>query len=325
MKAIGIEHIDSFPFPTVPPFKSIRSAMRLLTNIGALKSTILSTRHSNNNNDFEKLNNLLIQKEIIQNNSSNTSSSSSILSNMITRMRREEQGDVSVGLTELGCSMARFPINPRFAKMIIMAYQHDYKIEKADDMILSYMLSFVAALSERSVFVANEDIIQKQLVDDEVDEDDQQHKHNNSNNNDKKLSKDVTLFHHKDGDSLARLRATGAYMYSCFQSSTSGDPTLSSQLCDSQNLHEQTLKRIVDLRKQLQHLCSTILPPVELIDKQSDENNPDVISGSGSWKILLNPPLEPPANTHEILLRQLLASGFNDCIAKKVPYGVVKD
>ena len=36
MKALGIDQVERFPFPTAPPTNAVRNAVALLTNLGAI-------------------------------------------------------------------------------------------------------------------------------------------------------------------------------------------------------------------------------------------------------------------------------------------------
>jgi len=49
-----------------------------------------------------------------------------------------------VVITELGRTMSRFPIAPRYAKMLTLGHQHN---------LLPYVVTMVAALSVQEVFV----------------------------------------------------------------------------------------------------------------------------------------------------------------------------
>lgn len=122
MKAMGIIHVDTFPFPTSPPPASITAAIQLLRNLGAIN--ISDDR-----------------------------------------------------LTSLGEQIARYPIGPRYAKMIVMA------ANTSDEKLLAHTLTLVASLSERSPF---------------------------NDGNDRRGA-----FRHVDGDAMARLKAIGAFLFNC--------------------------------------------------------------------------------------------------------------
>jgi len=51
-----------------------------------------------------------------------------------------------VVITELGRTMSRFPIAPRYAKMLTLGHQHN---------LLPYVVTMVAALSVQELFVEN--------------------------------------------------------------------------------------------------------------------------------------------------------------------------
>ena len=87
MKAMGIEKIASFPFPTPPSRESIANSLLLLKHIGAI--------------------------------------------------------DTKETITPLGRSIAKFPVNPRYAKMLVLAHRAG---------CLPWVVSIVAALSVRDLF-----------------------------------------------------------------------------------------------------------------------------------------------------------------------------
>ena len=201
MKSIGISSVESFPFPTPPPPAVVNSAITLLTNLGVVEPAA-------------------------QRSSSN---SKSILSTIDKALGKDpginNRGDQS-GLSELGCLVSKFPINPRYAKMIVMAHRFDDMSSSQSDTpkrypLLSYTLSLVACLAERSVF-DGEGMKSQALNKKEEDED-----ADGSGDEEEEESRDVAnatqldmLFYHNEGDAMARLKATGAFLFLFVQSWT---------------------------------------------------------------------------------------------------------
>lgn len=81
------------------------------------------------------------------------------------------------------------------------------------------------------------------------------------------------------------------------------------QLCSVHKLHAPTLQRIVELREQLQDICASVLFP------------PGAATVN---KTLLNIPDAPPMAAQELALRQLMLASSADCVARRVPLGVIK-
>ncbi|OCF41767.1 ATP-dependent RNA helicase DHX37/DHR1 [Kwoniella heveanensis CBS 569] len=117
MKSMNIDAVVNFPFPTPPDRFALRRAESLLTNLGALE---LPTT---------------------------------------TRMVNGVQQAGSSGgqITDLGKSMASYPVTPRFAKMLVIGKQHD---------CLAYIIAIVAGLSVGDPF------IHEQAIEVDSDEDD---------------------------------------------------------------------------------------------------------------------------------------------------------
>ena len=59
MRAIGIERVESFPFPTAPPLKSLRAAVSLLTYLGAMHC---ASRNKERNSSSETSSTALLRK-----------------------------------------------------------------------------------------------------------------------------------------------------------------------------------------------------------------------------------------------------------------------
>jgi ATP-dependent RNA helicase DHX37/DHR1 len=85
MKAMNIDAVTNFPFPTPPDRQALRRAEALLQHLGALDKPV-ATR-------------------------------------MVAGVQRT--GVAGGCITDLGKAMAAFPVTPRFAKMLVVGAQHD--------------------------------------------------------------------------------------------------------------------------------------------------------------------------------------------------------
>lgn len=373
MKALGIDHIERFPFPTAPPQSSIRNAMTLLTNLGAI-----SAPGSNNNNSSTTVVSAQDKSKASSSNdlsaqiamaTMNAMKSNSKLAHKQLQQLQELQKQQQLvrdlcPLTQLGKMLSRFPINPRFAKMLVMAYKSvstGGSVTRETYVLLSHALTMVATLAERSAFDGNTDTGNKKpravTNTDNSDADScSEDEAGTILENPGSAKSGSILYYHEDGDALARLRATGAYIHSVLshvrsvragkadshsgkskdgKNSTANPSHLSKSdvtaanesagvraLCSAHRLHAPTLQRIVELREQLQDISASVLLPATTTSTSSTNNI--TATAPPTAKSLLDVPLAPPTAAQELALRQLLVSGFCDSIARRVPLGIIK-
>mmetsp|Transcript_18140 Transcript_18140/g.24898 ORF Transcript_18140/g.24898 Transcript_18140/m.24898 type:complete len:844 (+) Transcript_18140:1220-3751(+) len=284
MRAIGIDRVESFPFPTPPPANTLRAAVDLLTNLGAMLSEAQEKRGRKKSSE---------------------SSTTAMLRKMDQQLSGLQQLDDGPslsggGLTALGRLMVRFPINPRLAKMLILAHRADELAVtshgEAAFPLLSLTLSLVSALTEPLLFSKHPTA---DRGDEEGDEDSEEGEDERAALEERQR-RDRRLSHHPDGDSLARLHAVGAYLF-LVRSGSPEEQESVRQLCSSQHLHLPALRKITELRAQLQRICHSVL-----LQAQTPQT-------------LLDPPREPPSPQQEAALRQVLLAGFCDSIARRVP------
>ncbi|EEY59873.1 ATP-dependent RNA helicase, putative [Phytophthora infestans T30-4] len=98
----------------------------------------------------------------------------------------------------------------------------------------------------------------------------------------------------QESDVLSLLRAAGAYAY------TGG----SSQFCKDNHLHEKTMQNMLKLRQQL----------TRIVNKLYAEDT-----------VELKPKMPPPDLDTQAVLRQIVAAGFLDQVAKRVPAGTITE
>ena len=379
MKALGIDHIERFPFPTAPPQSSIRNAITLLTNLGAISAPGSSNNNTNtavvNAHDKNKTNSSHDLSAQIAMATMNAMKSNSKLAHKQLQQLQELQKQQQLvrdlcPLTQLGKMLSRFPINPRFAKMLVMAYKSvtaSYSVSRETYVLLSHALTMVATLAERSAFDGNTDSTNKKprtvTNTDNSDADScSEDEAGTILENPGSAKNGSILYYHEDGDALARLRATGAYIHTVLSyirsvraaktesaagkggknsanavnASGAVNPSHLSKsdvaaanesagvrtLCNAHRLHAPTLQRIVELREQLQDISASVLLPATANANSSAASSTSTTNASA--KSLLDVPLAPPTAAQELALRQLLVSGFCDSIARKVPLGIIK-
>ena len=354
MKALGIDHIERFPFPTAPPQQAIRNAISLLTNLGALAapgSSTVTVSGSSNSNTTQDLTAAIAMATMTAMKSQSALHQRQL--QQLQELHRQQQLVRELSpLTSLGKTLARFPINPRFAKMLVMAFRasgiRPSDLNSTNEIrekltLLSHALTLVATLAERSAFEGAADKIpggdgrkKAKLLENTTTAGEE---NSDSDSADEDATENAQqgegiLFHHEDGDALARMRASGAYIHtvsaqlqlqavvrkgrrpSKAEVVAANESTPVKALCSVHRLHIPTLQRIVELREQLQDLSSTVL----LINP----NKKSTTEEETERKTLLNVPLQPPSSATELALRQLIVSGFCDSIARRVPLGVIK-
>ncbi|XDB59287.1 hypothetical protein AB1E18_012686 [Capra hircus] len=102
MKALNIEKVINFPFPTPPSVEALIAAEELLIALGALQAPPKTER-----------------------------------------VKQLQRSRLSCPITELGRTMATFPVAPRYAKMLALSRQHG---------CLPYAITIVAAMTVRELF-----------------------------------------------------------------------------------------------------------------------------------------------------------------------------
>ena len=211
-------------------------------------------------------------------------------------------GDAVI-LTDLGRLLARFSINPRYAKMLVVAHRAG---------ALAHALSLVAILAERSPFMTGGAGAMSFGGDDDDNDDDDDDDDGSASSASRRVDEDlsnqrVRLSYHPEGDAPAMLRAMGAYAFAATGSGSmgGGDAATLAAFCGEHNLNQNTMERASELRSQLSRTCSRAL-----------EEAPSSSSEEGA--------ASPPTKKEEQALRQVLLTGFVDCVARRVPSGIIK-
>lgn len=199
-------------------------------------------------------------------------------------------------ITALGHVLVKFPVAARFAKMLLLAKELD---------VLEYTIAIVAGLSGHSPFIHVVDRREKEKDDDDGDGDDVSgDKKNKSDAVDdmerewreaEKLRKHAQWFD-AESDVLSLLRAAGAYAFA-------GG---SSAFCLENQLHDKTMQNMLKLRQQLTRIVNALYA-----------------SDAAFEPIALSPRMAPPDHETQVVLRQIVAAGFLDQVAKRAPAGTI--
>ncbi|TPX35414.1 hypothetical protein SeMB42_g07172 [Synchytrium endobioticum] len=191
----------------------------------------------------------------------------------------------SLRVTGLGRLMARFPVSPRYAKMLAVAVEQS-------PLLLAYTVAMVAGLSSGDPFIRHDD------DDDDTEVVDNNEKERRSAKR-KEWFKIMQIFggDNPTSDSLKLLHAVGAYA----AESTKAGPNKLELFCDSHYIRFKAMSETTRLRRQL-----TTIIQAELASHHN-------------VKALTVDPFMPPPNAQDSLaLRQIIYSGFPDRIAKLV-------
>jgi len=219
--------------------------------------------------------------------------------------RVEERGGDGT-ITSLGSAVAKLPLGVRYGKMLLVAAQAG---------VLDYAIAMVAALSESSIFVHNNlengdekssELSQEELEGlDDVDRTQIQQKEKKRLHDRKTKSK----WHHDGGDVLAAVKAVGAYAYASRGAGGSSEKLACRRFCEENGINLVVMQRIAKMRLHLCKLAKTRLP----------HGSNSIAATTGKYL----PAMPPPKRLQECLLRQSIASGLLDNIARRAPPGAI--
>ncbi|CCI50679.1 unnamed protein product [Albugo candida] len=153
--------------------------------------------------------------------------------------------------------------------------------------VLEYTIAIVAGLSGHSPFVTTSEEESEKHIDEMTAE---WHKADTLR---RRLQ-----WANTQSDLLSFLRAAGAYAYG----------GCSSSFCKENFLHEKIMSQMLQLRQQLTRIVNTLYAEDESFTK-----------------ITLSPYLDPPSLPTEDVLRQIIAAGFMDHVARRAPRGMVEE
>lgn len=215
-------------------------------------------------------------------------------------------------ITSLGKILSRYPIASRYAKMLILARHH------APPM-LEYTIAIVAGLSGQSPFLQQQQQQSSSCLkstttttttrSSSTEEPDDDVLRLAECKNDTELEIELAKIEaqkregrwiHPESDVLALLRAAGAYAFA---------KTTCPNFCSDNRLHEKTMQQMLKLRAQLTRIVNQMFQDLF----------------ASSRPVECNRELEPPTPEQEVLLRQIIAAGFLDQVAKRIPKGTIAE
>ena len=204
-------------------------------------------------------------------------------------------------ITSLGQAVSKLPLGVRYGKMLLVAAQAN---------VLDYAIALVAVLSESTPFIHHTEEFDKddKLTQDRLEGLDEVDK-NQTLKNEKELKKQMkSQWQHDGGDVLAALKAVGAYAYAGRGAGGNSESLACRQFCEENGLHLVVMQRIAKMRKHLCRLAKTRLPHAG-----------GLAASTGKYL----PTMPPPKRIQECLLRQAIASGLLDNIARRAPPGIL--
>lgn len=193
-------------------------------------------------------------------------------------------------ITNLGKTMACFPINPRYGKMLTVASQQSQQAQT----ILSYVICLISGLSVPELFIDGDTLVKTEVP--------------NTNKTEEKQTEQVKVKYSQIrqswlngvpgshtqllGDLMLLLVAMGAVEYE--QHVNSSEKTCI-KFCEQYGIRYKAINEARKLRKQLVNTVNLILPELN---------------------ISIDPLMPPPSQEQAKLLRQIVLSGMVDKIAK---------
>ncbi|KAI9338106.1 P-loop containing nucleoside triphosphate hydrolase protein [Zopfochytrium polystomum] len=198
-------------------------------------------------------------------------------------------------ITELGRILGKFPISPRFSKMIVIA-------AKQDAATLNYTIAIAAGSSVGDPFIRDAEITgivhQKKMdnpdSDDEGNLNEAEKKERSKKMGEWRRVMQMFIGESRMSDTLTVLRAIGAY-----SSVASKTPARLGQFTDSHFLRAKAMEEIQRLRSQLFNIAKVAVPGCALSPTDG-----------------FSPLLSPPTPQQSAVVRQILLTGFPDRVAK---------
>ena len=208
-----------------------------------------------------------------------------------------EGGDGKI--TTLGRAVSQLPLGVRYGKMLLVAAQAN---------VLDYAITLVAVLSEATPFTHHSEKSETDKngdnvnVSDDLDEVDRNQLQRAEKEHKKKMS---SKWQHNGGDVLAATMAAGAY---AFSSDHNKDKLACQEFCEKNGVNLVVMQRIAKLRLHLCKLAKARLP-----------NAGGIAATTGTF----SNSMAPPNRAEDSVLRQAIASGLLDNIARRAPPGAL--
>lgn len=195
--------------------------------------------------------------------------------------KKGQQNELVSKITNLGKTMACFPINPRYAKMLALASHQPARNE-----ILSYVICLISGLSVQELFLEGE----TSTVDDKQTQVKVKYSQMRQSLLDNMPESHTKLL----GDLMLVLVILGAFEYEL--NKPGGANLSSSKFCELYGVRYKAANEARKLRKQLVNTVNLIFADVNLV---------------------IDPKMMPPSQEQAKLLRQIVLSGMVDRVAKK--------
>ncbi|EGG19093.1 DEAD/DEAH box helicase [Cavenderia fasciculata] len=221
-------------------------------------------------------------------------------------------------VTSIGDQMSKFPVSPRFARMIMLGQQHG---------CLPFVIAIVAILTVKNPFMVADDVddedeenggsngasklpeLMLTLEQQEEEESKVQQRLQEEKEKEEKKKKTQRIRNsyrkwvHKESDVLTVLKVVGAYDFQMKK-----NRHLVEQFCQDQFLNSKSMTEIYKLRMQLTEIINGIL--------DSSSSNDDSDSDNSKLFIDTRQPLRPPTSNQELYLKQVITAGLIDQIAR---------
>ena len=258
-------------------------------------------------------------------------------------LRRVGAVDRQGKVTELGRGLARWPVAPRYARMIALGHQGG---------CLKPIIAIVAALSVEQLFLR---VKLKDGVDGDGDGGEEEEEEEDEEGGGReerlqlkerqrakkkalleRLTKARTRWHHPDSDLLTALRVIGGYEYATrdeprkAQSKEERERSRKSRgeaFCRENFVRVKAMEEVALLRRQLTRIALSLTAgrkeggEEEVRGEEEEEaERVEVSQRSGLRDTVgdLSSPMLPPTPAQERLLRQMLLSGMVDHVARKM-------
>ncbi|KAJ3126596.1 hypothetical protein HK098_007351 [Nowakowskiella sp. JEL0407] len=219
------------------------------------------------------------------------------------------EGDDQHRITVLGKMMAKFPVPPRQAKMLIVAAQQQLHV-------LPYVVAMVAAIVTGDPFLTEEQVqtSKDNGKESESDDEDNEEEKDEKAERRKERSSFFKIMQNFAGDSpvsdpIRLLRAVGAYAAECARKSRFGVFD-AEEFCTKHYLRSKAMEEIAKLRVQLTNALKTTLTDSQTNVMSSDEMQKHV------KELCIDPNLRPPNSKEIAVIRQIFLSCYADNVAR---------
>mmetsp|Transcript_21731 Transcript_21731/g.42711 ORF Transcript_21731/g.42711 Transcript_21731/m.42711 type:complete len:1144 (+) Transcript_21731:994-4425(+) len=290
MKTLGIENVESFPFPSAPETLAIQAAESRLVQLGALVKK--KTK----------------RKDIIR----------AAMSNMRTT------------ITPLGRRMTHFPVRARLAKMLsIVACDTDQSLRRVAYVVcVVAALSLQEPFLHQQVIDEGKSSMKLGKEDESTGEDTGDNANKASTDDEKKrrlreeANKIKSRWFNDTSDVIGLLTAHGAYTHMALTQTT----RQTDKFCKENFLHIKTMREQLQLRQQLASIVAKMRaaammnkdPDSDVEESDVDDDSDDEMESARTISNALRGSLQPPKAADLLYLRQVVTAGYLDQVARKM-------